>query len=49
MEKYIQEHPHVYDKETYEDFDALSGVLAFIFSDLVEYFGLDETQNTQQR
>ena len=47
LEEIIKKYPHVYNKETYEELDALSGVLAFIFVDLVDHYGL--ANNTSQR
>jgi hypothetical protein len=41
IEDLIIKYPHVCSKESYEEIDALSGVLAFIFADLVEFYGLD--------
>lgn len=41
IEELVLRYPHVHNKETYEDIDALAGVLAFVFSDLVETHGLD--------
>ena len=41
LESIHNKYPHISDKQVYEEEDALSAMITFIISDLVEHFGFD--------